>query len=207
MRLAKLLSSLVLVAVSLSAGNASPARAQGVYSEVEFGRAAFAYWEDFANQRYAYVLAGQGVLYNSDLGEPLVGEIGCAAVVNATRAAFGCGPLSSFAISDDLGSASGKGTFDALVYDQRSGAMTRNGKISFDATWKATGDVVPRAQGGYFVFGGGLVEAYVATAPVGRDAHGGINGGVTSSPAGRSPRGSPTGGAILAGSDITIAIH
>lgn len=196
-----------MLVVSQALGTPAPARARGAFYEVAFGRAAFAFWEDFAHERFAFMVAGQGVLYNSDIGEPIVGELGCAAVGTMERAAFGCGNLSAFAMDDDLGTASGKGTFDAMVFDFESGKATKKGKVSFTGTWKAMSDPTLHGEGGYhFDAGGGFVGAF-AGAEIFRDAHGGVKGAVTRSPLGRSPNGPPDGAAIVFGPSLGFELQ
>ena len=196
-----------LLTASLTIGSMAPARAQGTFYEVAFGRAAFAFWEDFANERFAFMAVGQGVLYNSDVGEPLVGEFGCAAVGTMEKAAFGCGPLASFAIADDLSTASGKGTFDATIFDFETGESTGKGKISFSGRWKATSDASPHVEGGYMFDGGeGFVGTYTG-AEIHRHAEGGVKGGVTRSPLGPGVKGPPHGAAILFGPSAGFELH
>jgi len=179
-----------------------PARAQNPYHyEVDFGRAAFAVWEEPRTESFGFAFVAQGVVYNSDLGgQPMVGEIGCASVSNATTSTFGCGPLSSFSINDDLGAARGKGTFDALTFDPKTGNNIRRGKISIDLAWTATGDSRPHGDGGYFVDG---TDVGFGTGPaIAREAHK-VKGRILRSPLGRGPS-RLVDGQIIVGSSISL---
>lgn len=175
-----------LLALSMVLGSLTPARSQGVFYEIGVARGAFAFWEDQRAHVFAFAFAGQGVLYNADVGEPLVGDVGCAGIGNEERGVFGCGELSEFSIDDDLGAANGKGSFDGTIFEFESGKSKPGGKISFEADWKATGDPAPRYDQGSHVepsFAGVFIEPDV----VARDASDGVKGKVTSSSVGPGP--------------------
>jgi hypothetical protein len=152
------------VAFPLVLGSTAPAKAQDVHYEVDLGRAAIAYWEDHETERFAFVVAGQGLIYNSDVGRPLVGNVGCAAVGTFEKSAFGCGELSDFSIDTDLQTASATGKIDALIFDSES-AKTSSSAISFSVVWEASETMSPRTHGGYYGDGsflGGYFGAEVA---------------------------------------------
>ena len=172
------------VAFPLVLGSMTPAKAQDVHYEVDLGRAAIAYWEDHKTERFAFVVAGQGLIYNSDIGEPLVGNVGCAAVGTFEKSVFGCGELSDFSIDADLGTASATAKIDALVFDVESAAATPS-TISFSVDWKASDNFTPRTHGGYYgesSFLGGYFGAEVA-----RYATEGTKGRVAAAGMGRNP--------------------
>jgi hypothetical protein len=172
------------VALPLALGSVAPAKAQDVHYELDLGRAAIAYWEDHETERFAFVVAGQGVIYNSDIGEPLVGNVGCAAVGTFEKSAFGCGELSDFSIDTDLQTASATGKVDALTFDVES-AKTSTSTISFSVAWEASETMTPRTQGGYYGDGsflGGYFGAELA-----RYATEGTKGRVTAPGLGRNP--------------------
>lgn len=176
--------SVALALLSLL-GMTTPAHAQPVYYWLEFGRAAFASWEDRPSKSFALVWAGQGVIHQTQQDEPLVGEVGCAQVEDGNSAAFGCGELSAFTIDDNLGTAAARGIFDAEVFDLRT-EKTKPGKISFSVSWKASaGNPRPRVSSRYQFQG----VYFVGTdAGIARDASRRVTGGVTASAVGRGPR-------------------
>lgn len=172
------------IVLPLVAWTAPPAAAQEVHFEIAFGRAAVAFWEDHQAETFGFVVAGQGVLYTSDAGRPLVGDVGCAAVGTFERHAFGCGELSDFAIDTDLGTAAATGKLDALVFDEGS-ARASSSAISFSVDWKATSDPSPRSHAGYYaddLFVGTYLGAEVA-----RYAIDGTKGHVSAPGTGRNP--------------------
>ncbi len=175
---------LLSVALPLAVWTAPPATAQDVHFEVAFGRAAIAFWEDHEAETFAFVVAGQGVIYNSDAGRPLVGNVGCAAVGTFEESAFGCGELSAFSIDTDLGAASATGKLDALIFDAES-AKASPSTISFSVDWKASADPAPRSHAGYYAddfFLGTYFGAEVA-----RYAIDGTKGRVAAPGMGRNP--------------------
>ena len=142
---------LVALALLVPIGVAQPARAQAAYYWLELGRTAFAVWEDKSTQSFALVVVGEGIIING--GEPLVGEVGCAHVENAERAAYACGELSHLDINDDLGTATAGGTFAAEVFDFKTERTRKHGTISLSGTWTAQGLLRPSARGRYVADG------------------------------------------------------
>ncbi|HYZ91841.1 MAG TPA: hypothetical protein VFA34_05535 [Actinomycetota bacterium] len=143
---------IALVLVTFALGRAAPAHAQGVFYELDLGRAGVGFWEDHAAEKFSFAVAGQGVIWVSDLGEPKVGDVGCAAVGDARKVTFGCGELSSFSIADDLSMVAGEGVFDAVTIEFESGEKTEGGTVSLKAEWTATSDPAPHSGGGFDVF-------------------------------------------------------
>ncbi len=180
------IAGIVVLAISLASGTVTPARAQGVFYEVGLARGAFALWEHPKAQKFAFAFAGQGVFYNADVGGPLIGDVGCAGFGDDKRGVFGCGELSEFSIDDDLGTASGKGSFEATIFEFESGKTSPGGTVSFAATWKASGDPRPFAGGG-FHFEPSFAGVFVESDVVGRDASDGVKGRVTSTKLGPGP--------------------
>jgi hypothetical protein len=178
--------ALVVLALSLTFTVAIPANGQGVHYSLELGRAAIAVWENPATQSFAVVMAGEGIVHSADEDEPLVGEVGCALVENARRAAFACGKLSAFMITDDLTAATARARWDAKVFEFRTGKTVPSGRISFSASWKSTSDPRPRTGSQYFL--DGLFVHAATDAAVARDAFDGVEGRVSATRIGRGPQ-------------------
>lgn len=194
-------ATLFVLALSLTFAVAIPGNAQGVYYSLELGRAAIAVLEDPAAQSFALIMAGEGVVHSADEDEPFVGEVGCASVENAERAAFACGELAAFTIDDDLGAATARATWDATVFEFETGKTARSGKISFSASWRSTSDPRPRTGGQYFL-DGPFVHA-ATDAAIARDALGGTYGSVSATRIGRGPR-KPIDAQILMGTSVGV---
>lgn len=186
------------IVLPLVAWTALPAAAQEVHFEIAFGRAAVAFWEDHEAETFGLVVAGQGVLYNSDTGGPLVGNVGCAAVGTFEKHAFGCGELSDFSIDSDLGTAAATGKLNALVFDAGS-LKASSSAISFSVDWKATTDPSPRSHAGYYADDFGLGTHFGAE--VVRYAIDGTKGRVSAVGMGRNPS-ELVDAAILAGPNL-----
>jgi hypothetical protein len=192
------------VIIPLVLGTVATANSREVFYEIDLGRAAIAFWEDHDAETFAFVVAGQGLIHNSDVGRPLIGNVGCAGVGNATKGSFGCGELEAFSIDDDLGTASAKGVFDALIFDFETAKTLGGGTISLAVTWKASGDLMPRVQGGYY--GEPSFLGVYTSAEVMRFATDGTKGRVAASGMGRAPS-DLVDAATLAGPNVMFDLH
>lgn len=201
------LLGVALLAFSLTLGTITPARAQEAFVEVGFARGAFIVWENTKAQVFGFAFVGQGVLYNADVGEPLVGDFGCAGIGDDRKGVgvFGCGELSKFSIDDDLGAAMGKGSFDATIFDFESGKAKPGGKIAFEAAWKASGDPAPRYDQGSHVESS-FVGVFVEPDVLARDATDGAKGRVTASTVGPGPK-QVVEAATFLGGTFTVELH
>jgi hypothetical protein len=196
---------LIVFVPFLTLGNATPSVAQGPFYEFGVGRGALVFGENPRAHTFAFAFAAQGFFYSANAEDPLFGEFGCAGFETAKRGVFGCGELSDFSIDDDLGTASARGSFDGTVMDFETGKSSPGGKISFAASWKASGDPAPFVDAGFHFEPSHFIGLFAEPDVVRRDASDGAMGKVTS----RS--GSSTiqvlGAATFAGGILALELH